>query len=126
MGRNNLVGSWGESVAAEYLRKKHYKLIATNYRCRYGEIDLIAEEDGNILFVEVKTRSADAVAAPSASVSDAKQLRLLRAASQWLEEHPSSLQPRFDVAEVILAPDTGDLVSVSWLKDAFGLEGRSL
>ena len=41
MGRNNVVGAWGESLAAEYIRKKRYKVIATGYRCRYGEIDSI-------------------------------------------------------------------------------------
>ena len=59
MGRNNIVGAWGEAVAAEYIRKKRYKVIATGYRCRYGEIDLIAQNKQYLLFIEVKLRRSD-------------------------------------------------------------------
>ena len=50
---NDLLGTWGEGLAAEYLRKKHYTIVAVNYRCRMGEIDLIAENNRFLLFVEV-------------------------------------------------------------------------
>ena len=60
MGKNNLSGAWGEALAAKYLKKKHYKLVATNFRSRFGEIDLIARKGNFLCFVEVKLRK-DAV-----------------------------------------------------------------
>ena len=58
MGRNNLTGAWGESLAAEYLRKKHYRLVSAGYRSRFGEIDLIVENRKYLVFVEVKLRKS--------------------------------------------------------------------
>ena len=58
MGRNNLAGAWGEALAAEYLRKKRYKILASSYRSRFGEIDLIVKNRKYLVFVEVKTRKS--------------------------------------------------------------------
>ena len=58
MGRSNLLGAWGEALAAEYLRKKRYKILAAGYRCRFGEIDLIAANRTYLVFVEVKLRKS--------------------------------------------------------------------
>ena len=76
MGRNNIVGAWGETLAAEYLRKKHYKLIAANYRCRYGEIDLIVSNRKYLVFVEVKLRKSSNFARASDFVDNFKHNRL--------------------------------------------------
>ena len=54
--RNDLTGRWGEETAAAYLRRRHYTIVAANYRCRLGEIDLIAENRDYLVFVEVKLR----------------------------------------------------------------------
>ena len=104
MGRNNIVGSWGESLAANYLRKKHYKLVATNYRCRYGEIDLIVCDRKYLVFVEVKLRKSAAFAQALEFVDVHKQDRLRTTAEMYLSLYPTDLQPRFDVIE-IYAPD---------------------
>ena len=58
MARNNLTGAWGESVAAQYLVKKKFQIIATNFRCRFGEIDIIAANKKYLVFVEVKLRKS--------------------------------------------------------------------
>lgn len=100
MGTNNLSGAWGEAVAAEYLQKKHYKLLASGYRCRFGEIDLIVSNRQYLVFVEVKTRKSDRFAKACEYVDDRKQERLRITASLYLSEHPTQLQPRFDVIEV--------------------------
>ena len=100
MGRNNLLGSWGESLAAEYLRKKHFKVIATNYRCKYGEIDLIVSNRSFLIFVEVKLRKSSHFAQAMEYVDFYKQNRLRTTAQMYLSEHPSQLQPRFDVIEI--------------------------
>ena len=58
MGKSNLLGAWGEALAAEYLRKNRYRIVAAGYRCRYGEVDLIAENKHFLVFVEVKLRKS--------------------------------------------------------------------
>ena len=60
--RNDLTGRWGEETAAAYLRRRHYTIVAANYRCRLGEIDLIAENRDYLVFVEVKLRKSAAFA----------------------------------------------------------------
>lgn len=104
MGRNNIAGAWGEAVAAEYLKTKRYKLQATGYRCRYGEIDLIVSNREFLVFVEVKLRKNAKFAAAAEHVDYHKQNRIRTTASLYLSEHPTQLRTRFDVIE-IYAPD---------------------
>ena len=120
MGRNNLVGAWGESIAAEYLRNKGYQLIAAGYRCRYGEIDLIAQNRKILIFVEVKLRKSNKFASASEYVDYFKQNKLRSTASLYLSQNPTKLQSRFDVIE-IYAPDGVNTVDpqIRHLEDAF-------
>lgn len=120
MGRNNIVGAWGESLAAAYLRKKRYKLIAMNYRCRYGEIDLIVENRQYLVFVEVKLRKSANFARAMEHVDIHKQDRLRATAEMYLSLNPTGLQPRFDVIE-IYAPEGTDTIhpQIYHLEDAF-------
>ena len=104
MGRNNLAGAWGEALAAEYLRKKKYKLIDRGYSCRFGEIDLIVASKSELIFVEVKLRKSAEFAQGREFVDFYKQKRLRTTASMYLAQNPTKLQPRFDVIE-IYAPD---------------------
>lgn len=85
---------------ADWLRSKGFRLAAAGYRCRFGEIDLIAEKGGYICFVEVKLRRSDEFAKAREFVDRRKQERLRLTAEHYLTEHPTELQPRFDVAEV--------------------------
>ena len=120
MGKSNLNGAWGEALAAQYLQKKRYMIVATNYRCRFGEIDLIAANRKHLLFVEVKLRKSDKFAAAAEFVDTYKQERLRKTAELYLCENPSKLQPRFDVIE-IYAPQgihTAEPV-MNHLEDAF-------
>ena len=100
MSRSNLLGAWGEAAAAEYLRRKHYKIVAVNYRCRVGEIDLIAANRSYLVFVEVKLRKSGSFARAGAFVDSQKQEKLRLAAQLYLAENPTQLQPRFDVVEI--------------------------
>ena len=104
MGRNNLAGAWGEALAAEFLKKKPYRIAATGYRCRYGEIDLIVQNNRYLVFVEVKLRKSANFARALEVVDGRKQDRIRTTALMYLSEHPTDLQPRFDVIE-IYAPD---------------------
>lgn len=120
MGKNNIVGSWGESLAADFLRKNGYKLVATNYRCRYGEIDLIVSNKKYLVFVEVKLRKSSAFAEAMEFVDMHKQERLRTTAEMYLSLFPTDLQPRFDVIE-IYAPDGTDTLrpTIHHMEDAF-------
>ena len=100
MAKTDLLGRWGEAEAAKFLRIKGYKIIAANYRCRFGEIDIIAQQGSYIVFVEVKLRK-DADHGTAAEFVDArKQNKLRTTASMWLAQNETELQPRFDVIEV--------------------------
>ena len=120
MGRNNLNGAWGEAMAAEYLRKKHYKIVAAGYRCRFGEIDLIVQDRKYLVFVEVKLRKNAKFAQALEYVDWRKQDRIRITASMYLSQNPTKLQPRFDVIE-IYAPDGSDTIhpEIYHLEDAF-------
>lgn len=120
MGRNNLTGAWGESLAAEYLRRKHYKIVGAGYRSRFGEIDLIAADRRFLIFVEVKLRKSADFAMAREYVSYAKQNRIRTTAQIYLSENPTSLQPRFDVIE-IYAPQgmATQKPVINHLEDAF-------
>ena len=98
--RNDLTGRWGEETAAAYLRRRHYTIVAANYRCRLGEIDLIAESRDYLVFVEVKLRKSAAFAEALEFVDRHKQERLRTTALLYLSQHETPLQPRFDVIEV--------------------------
>ena len=120
MGRNNLVGAWGEATAAEFLRKKHFKIVAVGYHSRFGEIDLIVENKKFLVFVEVKLRKTPKFAAGREFVNRAKQDRIRVTASIYLSQYPTELQPRFDVIE-IYAPNgvETDKPEIYHLEDAF-------
>ena len=120
MATSKLSGAWGEALAAEYLRKKHYKLVAAGYHCRFGEIDLIVQNKQYLVFVEVKLRKTGNFAAAREYVNHAKQDRIRVTASMYLSQNPTKLQPRFDVIE-IYAPQGADTKEpqITHLEDAF-------
>ena len=112
MGNSKLSGAWGEALTAEYLRKKHYQILASGYRCRFGEIDLIARDKKYLVFVEVKLRSRGRKNDGVLAVNFQKQQRLIRAARCYLGEYPTEMPVRFDIVEI-----TGD--GVFHLPNAF-------
>lgn len=120
MGRNNIAGAWGEAMAAEFLRKKRYKIVAAGYRCRFGEIDLIVQNKNYLVFAEVKLRKSADFANAREYVDRRKQARIKSTALMYLSEYPTELQPRFDVIE-IYAPDGVNTLhpQVHHMEDAF-------
>lgn len=100
MGRNNIVGAWGEELAAKYLQKKGYKILAMGFRCRFGEIDIIASNRKSLVFAEVKLRKNDNFANAADFVDLHKQERLRTTASFYIDRSFTKLQPRFDVIEI--------------------------
>ncbi len=95
-----LRGLWGEQQAAAYLKRRGYRILGQNYTCRFGEIDVIAADRKYVAFVEVKLRSTDRFVQAREYVGAAKQERIRTAASLWLAENETALQPRFDVIEI--------------------------
>ena len=107
-------------MAAEYLRKKRYQLLATGYRSRYGEIDLIVCDKKYLVFVEVKLRKTDSFAAARDFVDFRKQNRIRTTASIYLAQSPTELQPRFDVIEIYAPEGTATKKPIiNHLEDAF-------
>lgn len=91
-------GAWGEGVAAEYLLDAGMILLDRNWRCRDGELDIIAREAETIVFCEVKTRRSDAFGPPAGAVVGQKARRLRRLAAQWLAQRSEPVaEIRFDV-----------------------------
>ncbi len=120
MGRSNLLGAWGEALAAEYLRKKRWVILAQGYRCRFGEIDLIVKNRKCLVFVEVKLRKSADFAGAREFVDFHKQERLRKTAAMYLSQNPTDLPCRFDVIEIYapLGTDTPK-PEINHLEDAF-------
>ena len=110
----NREGARAEDLCAELLRAAGLKLIERNWRCRLGEIDLIAEERGTLVFAEVRMRSPGSFGGAAESVTAAKRQRLLAAARLYLSRRAES-PCRFDVFLV-----EGEPANVHWIRDAFG------
>ncbi len=114
------MGAWGEAMAAEYLRKKRYEIVAAGYRSRFGEIDLIVRDRKFLVFVEVKLRKQAKFAKALEYVDRRKQDRIRITASLYISQNPTQLQPRFDVIE-IYAPEGVDTrrPEIYHMEDAF-------
>jgi len=110
----NLAGARAEDLCAELLRASGMRLLARNWRCRHGEIDLIAEDEGTVVFVEVRSRASDGFGGAAESITAAKRSRLLAAAKLYLSGRPQA-HCRFDVFLV-----EGEPRQVRWIRDAFG------
>lgn len=113
----NNKGKLWEIEAANYLRKKKYKLLCANYHSRFGEIDLIVCNKKYICFIEVKQRDIRSIAQPREFVTAQKQKKIISTAQIYLSQNPTNLQPRFDVIEI----NTQDnkIISVKHLENAF-------
>jgi putative endonuclease len=103
---NRAVGREGEERAVRLLRRRGYKILARNYRCRHGEIDVVAFEAGEVAFVEVKSRATDELGSALGAVTAAKQRKIARVAEQFLVERGIEDRPcRFDVVAVDASGD---------------------
>ena len=110
----NLAGARAEDLCAELLRAAGLRVIERNWRCRLGEIDLIAEENGTVVFAEVRSRASAGFGGAAESITSAKRDRLLAAARLYLTGRPNA-HCRFDVFLV-----EGERRQVRWIRDAFG------
>ncbi len=111
-------GTWGEAKVAAYLRRRGYELLAHSYRCRFGEIDLIARKGRTVCFVEVKLRSGTEFGLPREAVTPQKQEKLRKTALMYLSQHQLDCPARFDVAEVYTGEEGGE-ARIDYLENAF-------
>ncbi|MDK2855132.1 MAG: putative endonuclease [Bacillota bacterium] len=103
---HKVLGAEGEKMAVAYLATRGYRIRERNFRCRLGEIDVIAEEGGTLVFIEVKTRRSRRFGLPQEAVTPAKQARLRRLAEYYFLTHGGADRPcRFDVLGITIGPD---------------------
>ncbi len=105
---NKITGKCGEDAAADFLKNKKYKIVKRNYKNKIGEIDIIAEDKDEIIFVEVKTRSSFEFGTPAQAVNYHKKRKIANTAEYYLMENPTEKNIRFDVIEVF-AKMTGEI-----------------
>ena len=115
-------GNWGEERAALFLRLHGYRIVERNFRCRQGEIDIIARKGEVVAFVEVKQRKNADFGEAREFVTYSKQRRVIAAAELWLLKTGCELQPRFDVIEVYAPEGTNTLLpEINHIENAFSV-----
>lgn len=114
-------GRAGEAAVCAYLEKEGYRIAARNYRIKGGEIDIIAENGFYLAFVEVKTRSKDSLESGFNAVNSRKKKLIIKTAVDYCCKNPGTLQPRFDIAEVIM--ENGSVSSIDYIKNAYDTTG---
>ncbi len=112
------LGKWGEMKAASYLISQGIEILKRNYRCEYGEIDLIAKDGETIVFVEVKTRSSSKYGQPEEAVDAAKQEHIVASAENYLMENSFTEDWRVDVVSIIGQPKDKEAEELMWYKNA--------
>lgn len=110
----NNQGQAAEKIAAEYLTAKGLKLITSNYRSRFGEIDLIMQDGASLVFIEVRLRKNKTFGGGEESITASKQHKIVITAEYYLQQHGSQAC-RFDA----LLMDKADTKSIMWIKNAF-------
>lgn len=116
-------GERGEREAARYLKRRGYRILERNYRCRLGEIDLVVFRKGVLAFVEVRTRTEPALVPAPETVTAEKRRRITRAAHDYLAQHHlggEDVSLRFDVVAIHYRPDCSGPPRVEHIPDAFG------
>ena len=108
-------GAEAEAMAAAFLERRGLRMLERNYRCRLGEIDLIARDGDTTVFIEVRQRTSSAFGGAAASITARKRMRLLRAARFYLSRLKSTPACRFDALLI-----EGDPPRIDWIRDAFG------
>ncbi len=119
MAKHNELGKKGEDIAANYLKKKGYKILEKNWRFKHKEIDLIGSSpDGTIVFVEVKLRSTNYFGNPEDSIGKRKEQLLLTAAEKYLQPFPEEAEARFDVISIVRENDN---TTINHIEGALGV-----
>ena len=116
MAAHNDTGSKGEATARDYLLAQGYRIRHVNWRCAHLELDIVAERDGLLVVVEVKTRSTGYYGPPHEAVTDRKRQRIVSAAEAYIRQHDWQGETRFDI--ITLVPE-GGAFRLEHIEDAF-------
>ncbi|HLF26578.1 MAG TPA: YraN family protein [Anaerolineae bacterium] len=121
--RRRRLGQFGEALAARELERRGYRIAARNWRCPIGEIDLVAEKAGVLVFVEVRTRRGNRLGTPEESITPTKQAKLIETAQTYLQERGGEERDwRIDIVAVELS-QRGELLRIDVIENA--VEERS-
>lgn len=119
MARHNEFGKWGEDLAAKYLEERGFEILERNWRHEHKEVDIIAQKDGTLYFVEVKTRHGEEWNAEEA-ITSKKRTLLWRAQIAWKLQHPSPMPVRYPVIAIVIhGPETPP--EIRWHDDIWNL-----
>ena len=117
-------GEYTESLACQYLEEKGFKLLKRNFNCRFGEIDLIMQDNDNLVFVEVRYRRSTNFGSGAESITANKQSKLIKTASAYLQQHAklNKHPARFDVVSITDSIETNNIKNIEfdWIENAFG------
>lgn len=116
MGQKHILGDKGETIAKDYLIEKNYLILEKNWRYLKAEIDLIAQKEDCIVFVEVKTRSSINFGSPESFVSEKQQKRIILAANEYLQKNDIQREARFDIISITIDKKKG---AIKHIEDAF-------
>jgi putative endonuclease len=116
MATHNELGAKGESMAVQFLMSKNYQILEINWRWQKSEVDIIAQFNNTLVFVEVKTRSSDTFIKPEEAVHDKKQQLLIEAAEAYCEANNIEMELRFDVIAII---HQGNKTTIKHIEGAF-------
>ncbi|MBN1364125.1 MAG: YraN family protein [Syntrophaceae bacterium] len=112
-----ITGKYGEKIAVSFLKKRGYHIIETNYRCALGEIDIVARENEELVFIEVKTRKSNELGYPEQAVGIKKQRKLSQLALCYLEgKKLTNVKARFDVLAITMSASGNEM---KLIKNAF-------
>ena len=115
----NKIGSFGEDFAVHLLEQKNYSICERNWKCGHLEVDIIAENDTEIIFVEVKTRTSDFIRRPEERVNREKQKNIIIAANAYIKWHQTEKRPRFDIIGVLVDLDNMTVKDFNHIEDAY-------
>ena len=116
MAEHNDLGQQGEKLAVAYLDAKGYTILATNWRSGRNELDIVAQHNDIIVFVEVKKRHSKAFREPWEAVNRKKQRNIILAANIYLKKSHSDLEPRFDIVSIV---QDGQKIEIEHIEQAF-------
>jgi len=112
------IGQRGEDIASDYLKRNDFSIILRNYRKKYGELDIIAENEGDLVFIEVKTRTTESHGSAEEAVTPSKQRQIIKLATVYISEHSLfDKNVRFDVISILL--ENTQVVKLNHIKHAF-------
>ncbi|HIE15709.1 MAG TPA: YraN family protein [Bacteroidales bacterium] len=120
MSKHLELGKQGEQLAVDFLKKKGFVILERNWRFHHKEVDIIAEKNNTLIFVEVKTRTTDYFGYPFEAVTPHKQLFLIEAANGYLENNDLDKEVRFDVVSII--SNNMEKPNITHIPDAFAPE----